>query len=60
VWGWAQAKVDAMGCKTVPEFKQAVQDVLASIPKKMCNNLFNSMKARMKGVIQKGGGKTKY
>lgn len=60
VWGWAQAKVDAMGCKTVQEFKQAVQDVLASIPREMCRKYFNSMKARMEGVITKEGGKTTY
>jgi hypothetical protein len=60
VWGWAEQKVDALGCKTFDEFRAAVCRTLESVPKQMISNLFASMKRRMSDCIDKSGGKTKY
>lgn len=60
VWGYVQAKVDARGCTTFEQFKEAVEEELAAVPRSMCINLVNSMKGRLAKVIELGGGKTGY
>lgn len=60
VWGYVQAKVNALGCKTFQEFKQAVMDGIKTVPKSMINNLFNSMPKRVAKVIEGDGEKTGY
>jgi hypothetical protein len=60
VWGYVQAKVDALGCKTFKEFKQAVMDGFKTLPKSMLNNLFKSMPKRLANVIEGDGEKTGY
>ena len=60
VWSWVQAEVDSLGCATFEEFKQAVLDKLAAVPKRMCANLVDSMQRRVAKVIKLGGGKTGY
>jgi hypothetical protein len=42
------------------EFKAAVLDTLAAVPKATLSKLYNSMKKRMTLVIQNGGGSTGY
>ena len=32
LWDWAQAKVDAKGCKTIEEFKKCVIDTMEKVP----------------------------
>jgi len=60
LWGYVQAKVDAVGCKDFQEFKQTVVQTLANTPQSVFVNLFNSMKSRVSDCIQLGGCKTKY
>jgi len=60
IWGWAQQKVDAAGCKTFDEFKATVLKTLQSVPKQMITNLFASMKGRLDDCIASGGAKTTY
>jgi hypothetical protein len=60
VWAYVQAKVNALGCKSFDEFKQAVLDGIKAVPKSIINNLINSMPKRLAKVIETGGGKTKY
>ena len=60
VWGYVQAKVNALGCKSFDQFQQAVLDELKAVPKSMIHNLFKSMPKRLAKVVETGGGKTKY
>lgn len=60
VWAYVKAKVNAKGCKTFEEFKQAVMDEFKHIPKRPLINLFNSMPKRIASVIELAGDKTKY
>ena len=52
--------MEAQGCKTFEEFKQAVLDQLEAAPKAMYTRLVDSMHKRMASVIKLGGDKTKY
>lgn len=60
LWAWAQAKVDAKGCKTFEEFKDCVVETLQNVPRKQLANLMGSMEARLKLCIEKAGDKTGY
>lgn len=60
VWGWMEAKVNELGCKTWAEYRAAVIRIGREVPKKMINNLYRSMPQRMRLVLEKEGGKTGY
>lgn len=60
IWSYVQAKIDAVGCKTFDDFKQAALHELKHVPASMLNNLYASMPKRMAKVIELDGGKTKY
>ena len=60
LWAWAQAKVDAQGCKDFDEFKECVVETLQNAPKKLLENLVGSMGRRIKACIENKGDKTKY
>lgn len=60
LWAWAQAKVDAKGCKTIEEFKDCVIKTLHNVPQKYLQGLVGSMGRRIKACIDNNGGKTKY
>jgi transposase-like protein len=60
IWAWAQQKVDKMGCKTFPEFQQAVLDTLNSVPASMLRKLFASMPRRTGDCMALEGAKTSY
>jgi DDE superfamily endonuclease len=60
LWAWAQAKVDAAGCKSFEEFKNCVKNTLKNVPPKMLHALVGSMKARLRVCIENGGDKTGY
>ena len=60
VWGWVQAEVAEMGCKTYPEFEAAVQDVFKNIPIEKLEKLMKSIPKRLERVIQTNGGKCGY
>lgn len=57
LWAWAQAKVDATGCKTFEEFKKCVCETLQNVPRKI---LVGSMKARLQACVEQQGAKTGY
>jgi transposase len=60
VWGYVQARVDVLGCKSFEEFKEAVHKQFQAVSSSMLTNLFNSMKVRIACVVKKQGGKTGY
>lgn len=60
VWSYVQAKVDAQGCKTFEEFKQAVLDGIKAVPQSMISNLYSSVPKRLALVLDKAGEKTGY
>jgi hypothetical protein len=60
VWAYVQARVNALGCKSFDEFKQAVLDEMMAVPKQLITKLFNSMPKRVAKVLETGGEKTKY
>jgi hypothetical protein len=60
LWAWAQAKVDAKGCTSFEEFKDCVVHTLKTVPKPMLRKLVDSMDARLKACINKGGDKTDF
>lgn len=60
VWAWVDAKVNALGCKTFDEYRQAVLEHFKKLPKTFITNLYKSLPKRMAKVIELGGNKTKY
>jgi DDE superfamily endonuclease len=60
LWAWAQAKVDAQGCKDIQEFKKCVVETLQNVPKQLLDNLVGSMSRRVQACINNKGDKTKY
>jgi hypothetical protein len=60
VWAWVQTKVDKVGCQNFKELKACVFETLKKVPRRMLNNLFRSMKDRLKECKDKKGEKTKY
>ena len=60
VWGWMEARINQLGCKSWADYKKAVHRTCKEVPQTMVDNLFASMPRRMKLVLEKGGGKTGY
>jgi transposase len=60
LWSWVDAQVHAMGCQTFEEFRQAVLDQLAAVPKQMLRNLISSMQERLAKVIELEGDRINY
>ena len=60
VWAYVQARVNALGCNSFNEFKQAVLDEMMAVPKTLISKLYKSVPKRLAKVIETGGGKTKY
>jgi hypothetical protein len=60
VWGWMEARINQLGCKSWADFKRAVHRTCKEVPQTMVDNLYASLPKRMKLVIEKEGGKTGY
>jgi hypothetical protein len=60
IWSWVQGRVNARGCSTFEQFKQAVVEELAGVPKRVINNLYSSMPKRLEVCISREGGRTGY
>ena len=60
IWSWVQGRVNARGCSTFEQFKQAVIDELASVPQRHISNLYRSMPKRLQICISREGGRTGY
>lgn len=60
LWAWVSAEVDAKGCKTFEQYKEAVLDQISTAPHSMLKQLVASMPRRMAQVIQEQGGRTTY
>lgn len=58
VWAWVQARVNEKGCKTFEEFKAAVKNQIAAVPRTMIAKLYKSLSSRMALVIDNEGGLT--
>jgi molybdate transport repressor ModE-like protein len=60
VWAWMEAKLNALGCATFSQYKEAVMKISQQVPKSMLANLYKSMPRRLELVLANGGGKTGY
>lgn len=60
IWSYVERKVDALGCKTFPEFKAAVLLQIKNVPQRVIRNLYRSMAQRITHVWETKGEKTKY
>ena len=60
VWGWMEAKVNALKYTTWSEFNAAVHIICKEVTPTMMENLYSSRTKRMRLVIEMGGGKTDY
>lgn len=60
VWAYVQDKVNALGCKSFNEFKQAVEKEMKAVRGTFIRNLYKSMPNRLAKVLETGGEKTKY
>lgn len=60
LWAWVQQQVDKKGCSSFEEFKAAVIDTIAAVPKQHLVNLCDSMKKRLQAVVAAEGDLTKY
>lgn len=60
VWAYVQGKVDALGCQSFEEFKNAVHQQFAAVPLSMLSNLYKSMPKRIASVVHSEGDKVNY
>jgi hypothetical protein len=60
LWAWVQQQVDQMGCNSFEEFKAAVLDTIAAVPKQHLVNLCDSIKKRLQAVVATEGDLSKY
>jgi transposase-like protein len=60
VWSYVDGKVQALGCKSFVQFKEAVLRELKNVPLAMVKRLYASMPKRVACVLEEKGGKTKY
>ena len=60
VWAIVQRKVNARGCSTFEEFKQAVIEELASLPQQQISNLYASMPRRINATISSHGDRAPF
>jgi hypothetical protein len=60
VWGWMEAKINRLGCKSWAEFIAAVHRVRKELPQTILDNLYGSMHKRISLVLERGGGKSEY
>ena len=59
-WGWVKAKINEKGCKDFEEFQRELLAVIKTVPKRILNAYFASMKSRLSKTMQLDGGKTSY
>jgi hypothetical protein len=59
-WGIVQAKVDAAGCTSFADFKSTVEREWAKLPRKICRNLIESMRARLEACVAANGDQTRF
>lgn len=59
-WGIVQARLDARGCKTFAEFKDALREEWAKLEKSTYTNLMRSLKGRVSKCIEMEGEKIGY
>ena len=60
VWGWMEAKVNALEYTSWSEFNAAVHIICKEVTPTMMENLYSSRNKRMRLVKEMGGGKTDY
>ena len=60
VWGWMEAKVNALEYTTLREFNAAVPIICKEVTPTILDKVYSSMIKRVRLVIEKGGGKTDY
>jgi hypothetical protein len=60
VWGWANRKARAVGCKTFDEYQQTIISLLSSVPPKMCEALLDSIPQRLAECIKSNGERIRY
>ena len=60
IWGIVDSKVQARGCSSFEEFKEAVLEELKAVPKATLVKLSKSMKHRLEMMVKKGGDRIPY
>jgi len=60
VWAYLQAKMDAKGCKTFPEFRAALEKEVKAVPQHYTKRLFARMSKRVAACITLEGDLTKH
>ena len=60
LWGYVDAEVARLGCKTFQEFKDAVDFTFQNVPRRVLENLFKSVPNRLRRCIDLEGCKTGY
>lgn len=60
VWGYILPKVEAAGCKTNKQFQGRVNKEFSKLSQQYLQQLFNSMGARIRECIKKGGDRTAH
>jgi hypothetical protein len=60
IWGIVDGKVQARGCSSFEEFKEAVLEELKAKPKRTLVKLNKSMKDRLEMMVKKGGDRISY
>ncbi len=60
VWGWANRKAKAVGCKTFEEYQHTVINILKEVPLEMCKALIDSIPKRLAECIKSGGDRINY
>lgn len=60
LWGHLQRKMDAKGCATFSEYREALETEARLVPPSYCSKLVRSMPKRMAECIELEGGKTRH
>jgi hypothetical protein len=55
MWGWANRKAKAVGCKTIDEYRHTVLSILKGVPLKMRKALLDSIPKRLAECIMEIG-----
>jgi hypothetical protein len=60
VWGWANRKAKAAGCKTIDEYRHTVLSILKGVPLNMYKALLDSIPKRLAECIKNDGDRINY
>lgn len=59
-WAYVQARVDAVGCKNLTDFKKTLLKEWKNLDRKFLRSIMGSLPERMKNCVDRDGGKITY